>query len=144
MKRQFTVLILIICAKFSFGQTHAVKVDSIVKEKIAKLSLAKQNNYHNLISKRQETGFYERLDTIKCDYVYIEERFNILDSTITTFEYYFNAIQKGIYQNNGEHSNIVPDFIYHNGKQIDQRYTYYSKSVAGVIIYNLYVILLHA
>jgi len=94
MKRQFTVLILIICAKFSFGQTHAVKVDSIVKEKIAKLSLAKQNNYHNLISKRQETGFYERLDTIKCDYVYIEERFNILDSTITTFEYYFNAIQK--------------------------------------------------
>ena len=78
------------------------------------------------------------MDTIKYDYVYIEERFNQVDSSMSAVEYYFNTNPAGKYQANFEDSSLLPDQLYQNGQLLDLRYAYYSSSVTGIIFDGKY------
>ncbi len=134
MKPFIGILCSLFLSDIVFSQTSSHIADSLTKSYINKLPAnSSRKIFNNILSKRNQYDLYSRIDSTTCDYIYIEETFNNIDSSRSICEYYFNATTNSLYRNNYEDSTILPNLVYFNAKQIDQRYIYYASSITGVI-----------
>lgn len=94
--------------------------------------------FEDMLSRRNELGVNQRMDNISYRYLYIEERFNSIDSSSSVVEYYFNTDIRGLYQSNYDDRDKLPDLLYQNDSLLDQRLAYYSSTITGVIYSDIY------
>ena len=139
MQKFIIILSFIFCTTLSFAQTQSFVADSMANLYSKQLPAASNpNSYKSIISARIQTGLHKRIDTLRYNYVYLEETYHPSDSTRSATEYYFNVIPEGIYRNNFDDKTILPDLVFIDGKQIDQRYAYYSSAISGVVFEGKY------
>lgn len=136
MKKAFFILALAILPGLSFGQKYARTIDSVTKTTIGKLGGIDKMKFELLLRKIQSNHVYKRIDSLKCDFVYIEAQTNHRDTGLT--EWYFNTPYQGYYFVQPELKNVLPSVVFHDGKEMDFRLNYFSKTISGVVFQNIY------
>ncbi len=114
MRAIFIIGLSLMC-HMALSQKSSFLSDSIAKSYMRELP-SKQSAaiFNDMLSRRNDLSVNERMDTITYRYLYIEERFNVIDSTSSVVEYYFNTDTQGIYKSNYDDRDKLPDLLYHN------------------------------
>ncbi|MFA6151910.1 MAG: hypothetical protein WC716_11360 [Chitinophagaceae bacterium] len=136
MKKTLSILSLTILPALSFGQKYARTIDSLTKTTIGKLGGIDKMKFELLLRQIQSNHVYKRMDSVKCDFVYIEAHTNHRDTNLT--EWYFNTPYQGYYFVQPDLKNVLPSMVFNDGKEMDFRLNYFSKTVSGVAFSNIY------
>ncbi len=136
MKKAFFLLTLFLLPGLSFGQKYARTIDSLTKTTIGKIGGVDKMKFQLLLRQIQSNHVYKRIDTAKCDFVYIEALTNHRDTNLT--EWYFNTPYQGFYFVQPDLKNVLPSVVFHDGKEMDFRLNYFSKTISGVAFDNIY------
>ena len=130
---RFCLLILLLLnGCLLFGQRFSVTIDSLTRVQSAHFSRAQQSWVDSILKKRDYFGSMKRVDTIACDYIFIEETYVSghyrgecpylltdtagLTSTLCTFvsERYFDR------------DDSIPRFVFLDGESIKPSELYHS------------------
>lgn len=140
MKRVISILFLFLGIYQTLGQSYSMGIDSLTKMYIEQLSTNTQKKFVNILNQRTSIDYFKRIDSIICDYTFIEEIYYETESAIHTYERYFfdsdSTIDK-YYDTIHRYVN-VPRYSYYNGLKYAAERGYFSKSVAGVFFDNVY------
>jgi len=89
MKLNIYFLVFILPTFFSFGQKYSVEIDSLTKVYFTQLPKSDQKVFRKIIKNRSKINFFERIDSAKFDYVFINESYCTSNNYIEVVERYF-------------------------------------------------------
>lgn len=111
------LLILIFEANFSVGQNLFFSVDSITKSQVKLLPNQFKSKFDTILNYRKQSLLHIRIDTMKFDYLFIQETFCRFDTTLNITERYFL------------NNDTIPKYVFINGKFIDPKRLYDKYSI---------------
>lgn len=136
MKYKILIMLLFIFPVVSFGQKYSLRIDSTAKRAILNSGAVDKIKFETLLRYCQSKDVFKRIDSIDCDYIYVEAYCNERDTNVG--EWYFNTVQQGKFKVMQEMKSGLPSMVFNNGDEIDFRMSYFSNSTAGVVFDNLY------
>lgn len=142
MKYSILVLVLFSISVTIYGQKVSTKVDSLTKSHIKLLAMDKRNLFNEILKQRSNVNLFQRIDTTKYDYAFIEENYCKGDTSTVIFERYFfdEDIKKNFYLDDNINSpaNVLPRIFFYNGEVQNVRHHYYSSSIASSWYSNIF------
>jgi len=118
MKR-ISILLLLIQAGFLLNaQDRSAAIQTQTKTWLAKLTAEDKFRYTPILKNRDQYHYYHRIDSLKFDYVFIEESFCMMDSSSFLTERYFTG------------QDSLPAFVFVNG-QYSAPTEFYLSSLLG-------------
>lgn len=104
MKRISILLLLILAGFLLNAQDRSAAIQTQTKTSLAKLTAEVKFCYTPILKNRDQYHFYHRIDSLKFDYVFIEESFCMKDSSSFLTERYFTG------------HDSMPAFVFENGR----------------------------
>lgn len=130
------ILLLFIFPVVSFGQKYSLRIDSTAKRVLTNSGAVDKIKFETLLRYCQSEDVFKRIDSIDCDFIYVEAYSNERDTNIG--EWYFNTVQQGKFKVMQEMKIGLPSMVFSDGDEIDFRMSYFSNTTAGVVFDNLY------
>lgn len=130
------LLLLFLFPVISFGQKYSLRIDSAAKRAIRNSGTVDKIKFETLLRYCQSQDVFKRIDSIDCDYIYVEAYCNERDTSVG--EWYFNTVKQGTFKVMQEMKIGLPSMVFNNGDEIDFRMSYFSNTTAGVVFDNLY------
>jgi hypothetical protein len=140
MKSVLTILLLFSSTYLVSGQSYSFAIDSLTNLYIKQLPETKRGKFDKILNQRISVDFFNRFDSTKFDYAFIEETYCETDTTTIINERYFFKTDSQIVNISSKihQYTSLPRISFFNGKRYNSGHNYFSNSVAGTFFDNIY------